>query len=295
MSGLAVRNQNGEAVHYTGSQFSGLENTGTHHLCIRTGTGADDVVKYGLTSTPLNDKYKGLRMRIPDHAGGNGGRDAYIAQRYSVSESASSSKTYTASRVSNYVSSTTLRTASSSRLSTYTATRSTTDGRSYYHGTTPVKTTALINRYLNTKGSYQADISIYGHLNIKASTFTGTSVSGWLLDYPTCFSAYVVIETKALTTLSTTIDEYYNQRYICSVNFSTIGIIDTKNTITNNRKLFTMEEKAASTSTQYTVSRTLSTASSSKLSTGNATRSSAYNTSSSMSTTSSKLTHNVNL
>ena len=129
MSGLAVRNQNGEAVHYTGSQFSGLENTGTHHLCVRTGTGADDVVKYGLTSTPLNDKYKGLRMRIPDHAGGNGGRDAYIAQRYSVSESASSSKTYTASRVSNYVSSTTLRTASSSRLSTYTATRSTTWSR----------------------------------------------------------------------------------------------------------------------------------------------------------------------
>ena len=162
MSHLVVNGKDGKEIHYSGSQFDGLENIGTHHLCIKTGSGLNDIKKYALTTTPLNDKYKGLRMRIPDHAGGNGGRDAYIAQRYSVSESASSSKTYTASRVSNYVSSTTLRTASSSRLSTYTATRSTTDGRSYYHGTTPVKTTALINRYLNTKGSYQADISETG-------------------------------------------------------------------------------------------------------------------------------------
>ena len=73
-------------------------------------------------------------MRIPDNAGG---REAYIAQRYSVSESTSSSKTYTASRVSNYVSSTTLRTASSSKLSTGTATRIDTQHPVYY-GTYPL-------------------------------------------------------------------------------------------------------------------------------------------------------------
>ena len=121
MSGLAVRNKSGELLQYTGTQFEGLENTGTHHLCVRTGAGTDDVVKYGLTSAPLNDKYKALKMRIPDNAGG---REAYIAQRYSTSVSASASKTYTTSRASNYVSSTTLRTASSSRLST---------GRKYQH------------------------------------------------------------------------------------------------------------------------------------------------------------------
>ena len=64
MSGLAVRNKSGELLQYTGTQFEGLENTGTHHLCVRTGPGVGGVRKYGLTSAPLNDKYKGLRMRM---------------------------------------------------------------------------------------------------------------------------------------------------------------------------------------------------------------------------------------
>ena len=93
-----------------------------------------DVVKYALTSKPLNDKYKALRMRISD---GASGKEAYIAQRYSTSVSASASKTYTTSRASNYVTSRTLSTASSSKLSTGNATRS-----SAYNTSSSVSTTS---------------------------------------------------------------------------------------------------------------------------------------------------------
>ena len=70
MSGLAIINRNGEKINYTGTQFSGLENIGNHHLCVRTGAGSNDVIKYGLTSTPLNDKYKALKMKISNIADG---------------------------------------------------------------------------------------------------------------------------------------------------------------------------------------------------------------------------------
>ncbi len=268
MSGLAVRNQNGEAVHYTGSQFSGLENTGTRHLCVRTGTGANDVVKYGLTSAPLNDKYKGLRMRIPDNAGGNGGRDAYIAQRYSTSASASSAKTYTASRVSNYVSSTTLRTASSTRLSTKNVTRVSTHAPIYY-------ATSSFTCSLTEKATY------YGTV-ITSSYITRTLTRGMFLT------------NSSATTI-------YNTQTSATRVYATASVISSiYGGVTRAIKLewygvYSVTRTQTSRASNYVSSQTLSTASSSRLSTGNATRSSAYNTSSSVSTTSSKLTHNANL
>ena len=86
MSGLVIRDKNGENISYTGTQFEGLEELGSRHLCVRTGSGAEDVVKYALTSKPLNDKYKALRMRISD---GASGKEAYIAQRYVESRTVS--------------------------------------------------------------------------------------------------------------------------------------------------------------------------------------------------------------
>ena len=253
MSGLAVRNKSGELLQYTGTQFEGLENTGTHHLCVRTGAGVGGVKKYGLTSAPLNDKYKALKMRIPDNAGGNGGREAYIAQRYSTSASASSARTYTASRVSNYVSSTTLRTASSSKLSTGTATRIDTRHTVYY-GTYPLTKTenAMFNQPSPT--TYTSSEELTGSFILASSATTFYISSNVRCTYSHAYrrktTQYAVYEITA--------------------------------------------SKTSSVST-YVTSKTLSTASSSKLSTGNATRSSAYNTSSSVSTTSSKLTHNANL
>ena len=258
MSGLAVRNKSGELLQYTGTQFEGLENTGTHHLCVRTGAGAGGVSKYGLTSAPLNDKYKTLRMRIPDNGGGNGGRDAYIAQRYSVSESASASKTYTTSRASNYVSSTTLRTASSSRLSTGNATRVSTHAPIYY-GSSPIIFTTTSSDKFN--GSRQ--VGVKGRLLTNSS---GTSIYTSVL-------AYANIKVTSYDTLWG----------------------DGTASVTVTRGAYSVTRAQTSRVSNYVTSTTLRTASSSKLSTGNATRSSAYNTSSSVSTTSSKLTHNANL
>ena len=258
MSGLAVRNKNGELLQYTGTQFEGLENTGTHHLCVRTGAGVGGVRKYGLTSAPLNDKYKGLRMRIPDNGGGNGGRDAYIAQRYSTSASASSARTYTASRVSNYVSSTTLRTASSTRLSTGNATRVSTHAPIYY-GSSPIIFTTTSSGKFN--GSQQ--VGVKGRLLTNSS---GTSIYTSVL-------AYANIKVTSYDTLWE----------------------DGTASVTVTRGAYSVTRTQTSRVSNYVTSTTLRTASSSKLSTGNATRSSAYNTSSSVSTTSSKLTHNANL
>lgn len=258
MSGLAVRNKNGELLQYTGTQFEGLENTGTHHLCVRTGAGTDDVVKYGLTSALLNDKYKALKMRIPDNGGGNGGRDAYIAQRYSTSASASSARTYTASRVSNYVSSTTLRTASSTRLSTGNATRVSTHAPIYY-GSSPIIFTTTSSDKFN--GSRQ--VGVKGRLLTNSS---GTSIYTSVL-------AYANIKVTSYDTLWE----------------------EGTASVTVTRGAYSVTRTQTSRVSNYVTSTTLRTASSSKLSTGNATRSSAYNTSSSVSTTSSKLTHNANL
>lgn len=45
MSHLVVNGKDGKEIHYSGSQFDGLENIGTHHLCIKTGSGLNDIKK----------------------------------------------------------------------------------------------------------------------------------------------------------------------------------------------------------------------------------------------------------
>lgn len=94
MSALAINNKSNEKIHYSGTQFKGLENVGNHHLCVRTGIGTNDVVRYGLTTTPLSDKYKALRIRLSNNTGGS--KIVGIAQRYSVSN------VLTATRISTH-------------------------------------------------------------------------------------------------------------------------------------------------------------------------------------------------
>lgn len=205
MSHLVVNGKDGKEIHYSGSQFDGLENIGTHHLCIKTGSGLNDIKKYALTTTPLNDKYKGLRMRIPDNAGANSGRDTYIAQRYSVSESTSSSKTYTVSRVSNYVSSTTLRTASSSKLSTGTATRIDTQHPVYY-GTYPLRHFERLPIVVGTQTS-QTGIELLTEpfiLASSATTFYTSSNVRYTAYFPDAFrtTQYEVYEITSSKTSS---------------------------------------------------------------------------------------------
>lgn len=127
MSALAVRNKNGEKIYYSGSQFDGFENIGTHHLCVRTGSGENDVRKYGLTSTPLNDKYKALRMKIPDNATG---KDAYIAQKYVKEKTIITEEEFSNTRSSQYTETETF--ASTTSITKTSSTKSASQPLTYY-------------------------------------------------------------------------------------------------------------------------------------------------------------------
>lgn len=61
------------AISYKGTQYINPDK-GTHQLCLRTGTGAGDIVKYGLTSNSSASQYCGMKMRID-------GNVAYIGMR----------------------------------------------------------------------------------------------------------------------------------------------------------------------------------------------------------------------
>lgn len=123
MSGLVFRDLDGEKVVYSGSQFDGLENDGSKHLCVRTGIGDSGIKKYGLTSAPLNDRYSKMKMRIS--ANGES-QTVFIAKKYSVSGLTSSISSRTATRTSQYTSSYTSRTNSHTFSTTMSAITSST-------------------------------------------------------------------------------------------------------------------------------------------------------------------------
>lgn len=95
MGYLVTRGREGN-VSYSGSRYVNPA-AGTRRLCIRTGTGENGVVRYGLTTNSSASEYCGMRMRID-------GNTAYIGR----SEPAVQTSSYTASSLS-----------SSGRLSTH--------------------------------------------------------------------------------------------------------------------------------------------------------------------------------
>lgn len=62
MGHLVSKGING-TVSYKGTQYVNPDR-GTHKLCLRTGLGSGDVVKYGLTSNSSASQYCGMKMRI---------------------------------------------------------------------------------------------------------------------------------------------------------------------------------------------------------------------------------------
>lgn len=133
MSSLVIRNRNGDIIHYSGTKFEGLGNIGSYHLCVRTGNKSDDIVRYGLTSEPLNDQYKVLRI-----------------QKYAVSQSVPSTESYTSSRESRYTSSQTLVTQSSTALNTVSTTCKITHSP-IYHGTLNYTYMSTCNKITSSK------------------------------------------------------------------------------------------------------------------------------------------------
>lgn len=70
MAGLVFRSGNGKNMTYSGSRYVNPSH-GTRKLCIRTGTGSNDIIRYGLTSNSSASQYCGIRMRVD-------GKVAYI-------------------------------------------------------------------------------------------------------------------------------------------------------------------------------------------------------------------------
>lgn len=64
--GYLVSNGINGVVSYKGTQYVNPDK-GTHRLCLRTGLGSGDVVKYGLTSNSSASQYCGMKMRIDEN------------------------------------------------------------------------------------------------------------------------------------------------------------------------------------------------------------------------------------
>lgn len=62
MGYLAYKGSSG-MQYFSGTKYVNPE-LGTHKFCIRTGTGNNDVIKYGLTTQSSASKYCGLKFRI---------------------------------------------------------------------------------------------------------------------------------------------------------------------------------------------------------------------------------------
>lgn len=72
MGGLVFRS-NGRNISFKDPIYTNGKYSGTRHLCLRTGTGSNDVVKYGLTSNRSASVYCPMKLRVD-------GKDAYIGK-----------------------------------------------------------------------------------------------------------------------------------------------------------------------------------------------------------------------
>lgn len=86
MAHLVYRGSSG-VQHFSGSKYVNPE-LGTHRFCIRTGTGKNDVIKYGLTTQSSASEYCGFKMKVSN-------KDAYIGRYQGYSSTASEIKSMT--------------------------------------------------------------------------------------------------------------------------------------------------------------------------------------------------------
>ena len=147
--GYLVSRGSGGNISYSGTNYVNPTH-GTHKLCLRTGTGTNDIVKYGFTTNTSASKYCGMRMRIE-------GNVAYLgcyqsgSNTYNTSQSTSrrSTSIYNYSTSSNS-SSTISTSATRSTISNYMSTSSyqyAVTGAATYTQTTQQKT----NTYNSSK------------------------------------------------------------------------------------------------------------------------------------------------
>lgn len=302
MSGLAIRDSGGEKIVYTGSQFDGLENAGSKHLCVRTGVGESGVRKYGLTSTPLSDRYSKMKMRI---SAGGGNRIAYIAQKYSVSSSESSVETRNATRTSKYTNSVTLITSSK----TFSTTESTISNKIEKESVTKSSTFTLSKTpayvpydkvFRVGNAEYKFPFSVY-YASLTNSMASSSSMTTYSESFYTLSSLTTSISagratltvTRKWRSITSTgggkyrsvTDSYsYSKSFVAAQAWYRTSYVYTYIQSTSSRTTFTTSK-----------STTVSQASSSSVKTEMATRTSQYTLSETVTSSSSTLTNNANL
>ena len=302
MSGLVFRDLDGEKVVYSGSQFDGLENDGSKHLCVRTGIGDSGIKKYGLTSAPLNDRYSKMKMRI---SAGEERRLAYIAQKYSKSVSRTSLDAKTFTKTELYTSSTTLVT----NEKTFSTTKSTISNRTSTDRITKSSrlTLSTFPAYVPYSPVFHADnaeykfpfsvsyLSVVGALSVSSGSETHSSSFYTLSSLTTSRSAGKVTLTMTRKWRSTRTGDTDRKKNVTdSYSYS-------KSFVAAQYWLRTTYDytyaQSSSSKTTFTTSRAtiISQASRSSLITGTATRASQYTSSEIITISSSFLTNNVNL
>lgn len=283
MNGLVIRDKNREILHYSGTQFEGLGNIGAHHLCVRTGNKPDDIVKYGLTSKPINDKYKALRI-----------------QKHAVSESVSPIESYTSSRESSYISSQTLVTQSRTALNTVSTTNKVTHSPIYYGNlnytytttcnkrtsslavdgncTPPTNLGPYINATSHTKTFSFTTPVAKGKwtINAMAGLYTVTVTGGWYkvtktqTSYAGTTTSLQTLSTASKTSLITNTATRSSQFTTTRARLNEAAYIAQRYSVSISAS--SSKNTTASRVSNYTSSQTLSTASRTSLSTRNATR-----------------------
>lgn len=232
MGGIVFFSKNADNIfsnqkcEYKDSRFTNPMH-GTRRVCVRTGPGANDVVKYGLTSNTSASKYCGFKMRMPN------GSIAMLGMYSTYASSSSRSTSVTSSRTSQY-STTNQTTCTSSRTSQYNTTNKITGKNSSSTSTTYTRVTATT--YYETKVvSHSADGQGGGagtHTEGYVRTQTGIAVSGTggVVTYSTSAS---VTSTASRTSQYNTTTSVSNTASRTS-QYNTSSSSSAKNTLTSN-------------------------------------------------------------
>lgn len=204
--GYLVTRGSGGNVSYSGTNFVNPSH-GTHRICIRTGTGANDIVKYGLTTNSTASQYCGMRFYIDGkkamigrYQAGNNTYATNVTTNKYTSRSYASSSIYTASRSSGYTANT------ASRSSGYNTTRS-----SQYNITS------------SRSSGYTANTSSssVGYNTSRTSSYTYTYLGG--VSSVSTFSR-ALVGTSSNRTVSSTTTNQYNMS-VKTGTFSTFGFV----------------------------------------------------------------------
>ncbi len=118
MSYLNIRNSNGISA-FSNPEYLNAATYGTRKLCVRTNTGASDIVKYGLTTDITASSYCPMKINVSN-------KTCYIAKTFPVNTTSSKSinststvTTRTSRFTDTFTTRTSMYTGTESRLSTY--------------------------------------------------------------------------------------------------------------------------------------------------------------------------------